>query len=249
MLALLDPTSFVKSSGYLAIFFLSVLQSCCVPTSSELTLGFAGYLAYKGELSLPGAIAAGALGELVGAYIAWIIGRTGGRAFVDRYGKYILLTHRDLDRAEAWYDRHGRWGVFGSRLLPVIRNFVALPAGVAEVPLLRFGVLTLIGSAIWDTAMALIGYEVGGSYQSVMKGFSDAGYLLGVVAVLAIGFVIWHRWKSYKAATAAGADPAPSTVAPVVPGRGGHFARNTSPTERAGLGAQAPLSEDRTLKE
>ncbi len=205
MLALLNPTSFVSSSGYLAIFVLSVLQSCCVPTSSELTMGFAGYLAYKHQMSLPGAILVGASGELVGAYIAWIIGRTGGRGFVDRFGKYLLLTHADLDRAEAWYDRHGNWGVFGARLLPVIRNFAAVPAGVAEVPLLRFGLLTAAGSLIWDGAMALIGYWVGSSYHKIMKGFSDAGYVLGALAVVAVAVVIVHRYRSYKVATALGA--------------------------------------------
>ena len=206
LLAFLNPTNFVTSSGYIAIFLLSVLQSCCVPTSSELTLGFAGVLAAEGKLSLPGAIAAGALGEVVGAYIAWFIGRSGGRAFVDRFGRYILLSHRDLDRAEAWYERHDRWGVFGSRLLPVVRNFVALPAGVAEVPLLRFGLLTAAGSLVWDAAMALIGYEVGGSWKSVMHGFSDAGYLLGALVVIALAVLFVHRYRSYKAATA-GRDP------------------------------------------
>ena len=202
MLALLNFTHFVSSAGYAAVFILSVLQSCCVPTSSEITLGFAGYLAYKGQLNLAGVIAAGAGGELVGAYIAWAIGRFGGRAFVDRYGRYVLLTHHDLDRAEAWYHRHESWGVFASRLIPVIRNFVAVPAGVAEVPLVRFGVLTLLGSLIWDGAMAGIGYGVGGSYDHVMKGFSDAGYVIAVVAVIAIAFVVWHRWRSFRAATA-----------------------------------------------
>lgn len=206
MLALLNPTHFVSTSGYAAIFILSVLQSCCVPTSSELTLGFAGVLAERHQLSLPGAIFVGAAGELVGAYIAWFIGRTGGREIVDRYGKYVLLTHADLDRAEAWYRRRGNWGVFGGRLLPIVRNFVALPAGVAEVPLLRFGVLTFIGSLIWDGAMALIGYGLGSSYNHVMKGFSDAGYVLGAIAVIAIAFFVWHRYRSYKAATASGAN-------------------------------------------
>lgn len=201
MLALLNPTTWVKSSGYIAIFVLSVLQSCCVPTSSELTLGFAGFLAYQGELSLPGAIVAGTLGEVVGAYIAWFIGRAGGRRFVDRFGRYILLSHRDLDKAEAWYERRGAWGVFASRLLPVIRNFVAVPAGVAEVPLLRFGLLTAAGSLIWDGAMALIGYELGGRWKSIMHGFSDAGYVLGALAVVAIVVVLVHRYRSYKAAT------------------------------------------------
>lgn len=204
MFGLLNFTNFVASSGYAAVFILSVLQSCCVPTSSELTLGFAGVLAAEGKLSLAGVIAVGAGGELVGAYIAWVIGRTGARAFVDRFGRYILLSHHDLDRAEAWYDRHEQWGVFGSRLLPVIRNFAALPAGMAEVPLVRFGVLTGLGSLIWDGAMAGIGYGVGGHWRTVMHGFSDAGYLLAALAAAAIAFVIYHRYRSYRAATTGG---------------------------------------------
>lgn len=203
MLALLDFNSFVSSSGYAAVFVLSVLQSCCVPTSSELTLGFAGVLAAEGKLSLPGVIIAGVGGELVGAFIAWAVGRWGGRRFVERWGRYILMSPADLDRAEEWYGRHERFGVLVSRLLPVIRNFVAVPAGIAEVPIVRFGILTLIGSAIWDSAMALIGYGVGHSYTKVMKGFSDAGYVIAVVVVAAIAFVIWHRWKSFRAATSA----------------------------------------------
>jgi membrane protein DedA with SNARE-associated domain len=198
----LNFTSFVASAGYAAIFLLSVLQSCCIPTSSEITLGFAGVLAAQGKLSLAGVILAGAGGEVVGAYIAWAIGRYGGRAFVDRYGKYVLLSHHDLDRAEAWYGRHERWGVFGSRLVPVIRNFVAVPAGVAEVPLVRFGILTALGSLIWDGAMAGIGYGVGGHYQKVMHGVSYAGYIIAVLVVAALAFVVWHRWQSFRAATA-----------------------------------------------
>ena len=200
MLGLLNVTNLVASSGYAAIFILSVLQSCCVPTSSELTLGFAGVLAAEGKLSLAAVIAVGVAGEIVGAYVAWAIGRFGGRAFVARYGRYVLMSTHDLDRAQGWYERHERWGVFGSRLLPVIRNFVAVPAGVAEVPLVRFGILTALGSLLWDGAMALIGYEIGGSWRSIMKGFSDAGYLLGAAAVAAVAFVVWHRWRAFHRA-------------------------------------------------
>ena len=210
-LALLNPTSFVSSSGYVAIFLLSVLQSCCVPTSSELTLGFGGVLASQGTLRLPGVIVAGAAGEVIGAYIAWAVGRAGGRPLVERYGRYVLLSPADLDRAEGWYRRHERWGVLGSRLLPVIRNFVAVPAGVARVPALRFGVLTAIGSLLWDGAMALIGYSIGGQWRTVMKGFSDAGYLLGAVAALTLGVLVWHRWRSFHAATSAGRHPVASS--------------------------------------
>jgi membrane protein DedA with SNARE-associated domain len=204
--ALLNLTSYVSSAGYVAIFLLSILQSCCVPTSSELTLGFAGVLAARGTLSLPVVIVVAVAGEVVGAYIAWVIGRVAGRGFVDRYGKYILVSHHDLDRAEAWYRRHERWGVFGSRLLPVIRNFVALPAGIAEVPLVRFGLLTAAGSLIWDGAMAGIGYGIGAHWRTIAHAFSDAGYVLGALAVLAIILAVWHRYRSFKAATAADDD-------------------------------------------
>ena len=235
MLALFDPTNLVSSWGYLAIFGLSVLQSCCVPTSSELTLGFGGVLAAQGKLSLAGVIAAGTSGEVVGAYLAWVIGRTGGRAVVDRYGRYLLLTHRDLDRAEDWYQRHGRFGVFGSRLLPVVRNFVAVPAGVAEVHPVRFGLLTLAGSLIWDSAMALIGYALGTRWKSVMHGFSDAGYLLLGLAVLALVVLFVHRYRSYKAATAS---PAAGGSSPVA--RGDHFAVTAAAVAPSQVGTVQP---------
>ena len=202
MLGLLDPTHLVETSGYAAIFILSVLQSCGVPSSSELTMGFAGVLASEGKLSLPWAITVGVAGEVLGAYIAYVIARTAGRTLVDRYGRYILVSHHDLDRAEAWYGRHGDAAVFGGRLIPVVRNFVAYPAGIAEVPPVRFGVLTFLGSAIWLSAMALIGYSVGGSWRSIMHGFSYAGYLLIAVAVIAIAVVIYHRYRSYHRAMA-----------------------------------------------
>jgi membrane protein DedA with SNARE-associated domain len=205
VLALLSFTHFVSSAGLAAVFVLSVLQSCCVPTSSELTLGFAGVLASEGKLNLVAVILVGAAGETVGAYIAWFVGRYGGRPAIERYGRYVLLSPHDLDRAEAWYDRHGPSGVFVSRLIPVIRNFVAVPAGVAEVPLVRFGLLTALGSLVWDGAMAGIGYGLGNSYQKVMHGVSYAGYVIAIVVVAFIAFVVWHRWQSYRAATRAGA--------------------------------------------
>lgn len=217
--ALINPTNLVSSFGYIAIFVLSIAQSACVPTSSELTLGFAGALAATGHLNIVAAILVGATGEIIGAYIAWAVGRTAGRAIVDRFGKYVLLTHHDLDRAEAWYDRHPRWGVFGGRLFPVIRNFVALPAGVAEVPGLRFGVLTAAGSLLWDGAMAGIGYGVGSRWNEIIHAFSDAGYVLGALVAAAVVALIVHRWRSFGAQTRAAAAAAAATggTVPVAP--------------------------------
>lgn len=222
MTALINTTNLISSFGYVAIFLLCVAQSCCIPTSSELTMGFAGALSATGHMNLAAAILVGVAGEVVGAYIAWVIGRTAGRTIVDRFGKYILLTHHDLDRAEAWYARHERWGVFGGRLVPVIRNFVALPAGVAEVSLVPFGLLTAAGSLLWDGAMAGIGYGVGSRWHTIIHGFSDAGYVLGALAVGAIVFLVVHRWKSYgaqvnasrAAAVSVGGGPALATKNP-----------------------------------
>lgn len=216
MLAFLTSQSFISSGGYLAIFLLCVAQSCCVPTSSELTLGFAGVLSATGHMNLAAAIAVGVSGEVVGAYLAWVVGRTGGRAFVDRFGRYLLLTHHDLDRAESWYRRHGRWGVFGGRCIPVIRNFVAVPAGVAEVPLVPFGIMTAAGSLVWDGAMAGIGYGVGAHWHTIIHAFSDAGIVLAALAVLAIVAFFMHRYKAYKAQRAlelhTASDPRPEPV-------------------------------------
>lgn len=214
MLGLLDPTSLIKpSDAYAVVFVLCVLQSCCVPTSSELTMGFAGVLAAQGKLNLAAVIAVGVAGELLGAYVAWTVGRFGGRAFVERFGKYVLLSHADLDKAEAWYGRHQRFGVMGSRVVPFVRNFAAVPAGIAEVPLIRFGVLTAAGSLIWDGAWAGVGYGVGTHWRTIVHAFSDAGYVIAVVAVGAIALAIVHRYRSYKAASSVrqnvsvGADP------------------------------------------
>ncbi|WP_298208014.1 DedA family protein [Ferrimicrobium sp.] len=184
----------ISTWGYLAIFLLSIAQSACVPTSSELTFGFAGFLAYTGHFNIVEVVAVGAMGELIGAYIAWAFGITGGRALVLRYGKYIRVDHQQLDRLQAWYERHPRWGVFASRLLPVVRNFVALAAGLAEVPPLAFGVLTLLGSLVWDGGLTLLGYSVGSAWQHMVHTVSDAGYAVVVLVVIVAAFlVIAHR--------------------------------------------------------
>jgi membrane protein DedA with SNARE-associated domain len=198
LVAFLSPSSFITSGGYFAIFVLCVAQSCCIPTSSEITMGFAGYWAATGKLNLEAAIAVGVAGETVGALIAWAVGRTGGRGFVERYGRFVLLTRTDLDRAEAWYGRHERSGVFVGRILPVIRSFVALIGGIAEVPIVPFAIFTLLGSLLWDGAMAGIGYGVGSSYHRVVHVFSDAGYVLAVLALIAIAVAVVHRLRTYR---------------------------------------------------
>jgi membrane protein DedA with SNARE-associated domain len=140
------------------------------------------------------AIAAEVLGSLAG----YAIGRYGGRTLVDKVGKYVLLTHKDLDRAEAWFARRGEPFVLFGRFIPLLRSFVSFAAGLGEMAPVKFVVYTVIGCAIWCTALVSLGYSLGSTYNHVLKGFNDAGYVLAVVAVLAVAVVFWHRFRQYR---------------------------------------------------
>ena len=136
---------FLSSWGYLALVVLTFAEAACVPIPSEVTLGYAGFLASTGRLQLAAVIVLASLGEFAGSFVGWSIGRFGGRPLVDKLGRYVLLTHADLDRAERWFRRRGEPAVFFGRILPVVRTFISIPAGVAEMGLVRFGVATLGG--------------------------------------------------------------------------------------------------------
>lgn len=189
---------FISSFGYLAVFVLMVAESACVPIPSEVIMSFAGALAAAHRLDLVGALLAGVGGELVGAYVSWGVGRTGGRALVERYGRYVLLTRADLDRAERWFSSRGELSVLVGRVLPVVRTFVSLPAGLAEMKPVRFGAFTLVGSAIWDGMLVGVGYALGSRWRSITHGFNDAGYALaGLIAVAVVAFVA-HRVRTLR---------------------------------------------------
>lgn len=186
--------SFISNYGYFALFLLTVAESACIPIPSEVTLAYAGYLASTGRLEVAAVIVVATAGSLVGSYLGYAIGRFGGRPLVDRIGKYALLTQSDINRSEHWFAKHGEPAVFFGRVIPVIRTFISLPAGWAEMSLGRFSVATLAGSAIWCTALTLIGYEVGGTWDKATKGFSWAGYVAAaIVAVAFVAFII-HRY-------------------------------------------------------
>lgn len=188
--------NFINSYGYLAILLLMIAESACIPVPSELIMTFAGVLAGTGKLDLAMVIVMGVIGNTIGAYIAWAVGRTGGRALVLRYGKYIFLRTHDLDRAEKWFDRKGQAAVFIGRLLPVVRTFISLPAGVAEMAPLRFGAYTLLGSIPFIAALAAVGFAVGSNYQVFVKDVQYAGYIIAGIAVIAIAAFIFKRSKT-----------------------------------------------------
>ncbi len=195
---------FLKSAGYGAIFALSFVSAMGLPVGAEVALIFGGVLAsgqVPGEgkpLQLAVVIVVATLGELLGSAAGYSIGRYGGRALVDKVGKYVLLTHKDLDRADAWFARRGEPVVFFGRFIPLLRSFVSFAAGLGEMAVGKFVVFTAVACAIWCTALCSLGYSLGSSYNHVLKAFSDAGYVLGALAVIAVVFVFWHRLREYR---------------------------------------------------
>ena len=138
------------------------------------------------------------LGELLGSAAGYAIGRFGGRTLVDRVGKYVLLTHKDLDRAEAWFARRGEPVVLFGRFIPLLRSFVSFAAGLGEMALPKFAVFTVIGCAVWCTALCALGYSLGSSYKHVLKDFSDAGYAIAAIAILAVIVAFAHRIRAVR---------------------------------------------------
>ncbi len=195
---------FLESWGYAAVFVLSFISSMGLPVGSEVAIIYGGVLAsgqVPGEgapLNLAVVILVALAGEVLGSLAGYAIGRFGGRALVDKVGKYVLLTHKDLDRAEAWFGRRGEPFVLFGRFIPLLRSFVSFAAGLGEMALLKFLAYTVIGCAIWCTALVSLGYSLGASYKHVLSAFSYAGYVLAALAVVAVAVVFWHRWRQYR---------------------------------------------------
>ena len=190
--------SFLTSAGYAALILFGFLEAACIPISSEITFGFAGVLAYQGHLNLPLVIIIGSLAELAGSYASYAVGRIGGKPLVHRLGRYVLVTESDIDRAERFLTGRGAWAVPVGRMLPFVRAFTSIVAGLVRIPAARFGVLSLIGTVIYAAALSSIGYGLGSAWQSVSHGLTIVGYILFALLVIAIvGFVV-YRWRQFR---------------------------------------------------
>jgi len=202
-------TTLIGDYGYVAIFVLMVLESACIPIPSEVTMLFGGALASPGfaapghELDLVLVAVIGTLGNLVGSWLAYGIGAAGGRPLVDRFGRYLLILPHEVDRAHEWFERRGELTVFVSRLLPVIRTFISLPAGVARMPFWRFTIYTVLGCLPWTFALAWLGYLLGENWAKVEEFLQPVAW--GIVVVLAIGLV-WYVARRYRRVRAAYAE-------------------------------------------
>jgi membrane protein DedA with SNARE-associated domain len=188
----------ISSSGYLGIVSLMAIESACIPLPSEVIMPFSGYLVYVGRFHLLWVATAGALGCNIGSLIAYEIGYYGGRPLIERYGSYILLSRRELDLADRFFARYGNLTVFVSRLLPVIRTFIALPAGVARMPRLRFHVYTFVGSWPWCLGLAWVGLKLGEKWDSdprLKVWFHRFDAIIGAVIVFGLVWFVWSRWQ------------------------------------------------------
>ncbi len=191
-------------AGYGALILFAFVQACSIPISSEITFGFAGVLAAQGRLSLPLVIVLGTLAELAGSFASYAVGRRGGRPAVERFGRFVLVSGSDLDRAERFFDGRGAWAVAVGRVIPLVRAFIGLAAGMIDVPALPFGLFNLLGTAIWATALSVIGYAIGSSWTGVAHTFSLVGYVLAAVFVLSIAAMVAHRLHAIRKEAARG---------------------------------------------
>ncbi|MGA2294290.1 MAG: DedA family protein [Acidimicrobiales bacterium] len=201
-------SSFIQHYGYFGLFVLSVLSSACIPIPSEVAYGFAGALCTSAltghtHFSLWAVIVVGTIGSLVGSVIAYEVGRSAGRTIVDRWGKWLLLTHKDLDSAERWFEKWGDPSVLIGRVIPVVRSFISVPAGMAEMNRPRFAILTTIGSAVWVALLAGLGDAAGHNWNHVSKDFHAAELPIIVVLVLLIVAGFWHRVRTVRRHNAA----------------------------------------------
>lgn len=185
-------TGLIGDWGLPAVFLLMLLESACVPVPSEAIMPFAGFAVSEGRMSLVSITAAGVLGNLAGSWLAYWAGRYGGRPFIDRYGRYVLLRRHHVELAERWFERYGTAAVFFSRVLPVVRTFISLPAGVACMPFWRFTLYTAVGCVPWVLMLGWLGVRLGERWEDVRPYLHYADY--AVAAGLA-GLLAWALWR------------------------------------------------------
>jgi membrane protein DedA with SNARE-associated domain len=188
----------ISAMGYGGIVLLMAIESACIPLPSEVIMPFSGYLVYKGDFNIWWVAVAGAVGCVLGSLVAYWVGMYGGRPLIEKYGRYILISNHDLDLADRWFKRYGEVIVFASRLLPVIRTFIAFPAGVARMNLKRFVVYTFLGSFPWCLGLAYVGQLLGEQWDknpTLKSWFHRFDFVIGIILVLA---VIWWVRRHIK---------------------------------------------------
>ena len=188
----------VREYGYLAIFLLMLAESACIPFPSEVTMLVGGWYSATGDLNFFWVGFWGVAGNLVGSWVAYVVGRSTGRELLDRYGRYILIRSHDIDKAEVWWAKYGEAATFFSRLLPVVRTFISLPAGIAKMRFGKFTVYTFLGVIPWTFALTYVGVVVEGNWERVLGYFDIPTLIIGTALVA--GAVYWYVRRRRRAA-------------------------------------------------
>ncbi|ATW27245.1 DedA family protein [Candidatus Formimonas warabiya] len=196
LFAIIEP--FIEQYGLLGVFIGMTIESACIPLPSEVVLPFTGYLVWLGKMSLFEAVMASTLGNLAGSLIAYAVGYWGGSPFILKYGKYIHISPNRLRRTEYWFNRYGEYMIFISRLLPGIRTFISLPAGICRMNLLRFIIFTTLGSFPWNFAFVYGGMKLGEHWEDILPIFHKLDYVSLLVIALLILLIIkkWYKKES-----------------------------------------------------
>ena len=182
--------TFIDQYGYFAVVILMAMENACIPIPSELILGFAGYLIFAERMTFSGAIVAGMIGGMLGSIFAYLVGSLKGRDFVDKYGKYFFIKKSHVDLAQRWFDKYGIKAVFFSRMLPVVRTFISLPAGFAHVNLKQFLFYTFLGSLPWTALILFAGLKLGENWKELLAIGHEASIAFIVIFVIVI--LIWY---------------------------------------------------------
>lgn len=194
----------IQTLGYWGVFMGMTLESACIPIPSEIIMPFSGYVVWQGttNMTLIGITLVGAFGNLVGSLIAYFVGLKGGRPFLEKYGKYVFISHSKLQLADRWFERYGWEAVLISRMLPVIRTFISLPAGIANMDLKKFSLYTFLGSLPWSFILAYIGVQLGPNWDLIKSYFHilDIGVFIGIVGLI-VYMVLSYRSKSKQSNT------------------------------------------------
>ena len=188
----------ISTLGYGGIVLLMAIESACIPLPSEVIMPFSGYLVYTGQFNLWIVTVAGALGCVLGSLVAYWVGMRGGRPLIEKYGRYILISHHDLDLADRWFARYGEAIVFVSRLLPAVRTFIAFPAGVARMNLKKFVIYTFAGSLPWCFGLAYVGQKLGEQWDQnplFKSWFHRFDFVIGIAIAIA---VVWWVWRHLR---------------------------------------------------
>jgi membrane protein DedA with SNARE-associated domain len=188
----------ISSLGYFGVFIAMTIESACIPLPSEIIMPFSGYLVFRGEFNIWLVGIIGACGNLAGSLIAYWVGLKGGRPLIEKYGKWILISHHDLNIAEKWFNKYGRSTVFFSRLLPIVRTFISFPAGISEMRLTTFCLYTFAGALPWSIGLAWVGYKMGENWQTIGSYFHKFDILIGLLIILGIIWYIRRHIKNLK---------------------------------------------------